>query len=203
MKIEKYHYTRYLISVQFDEGFLPASIEAMLTRCCEFLEDLGNLARKDGKRLYANYSVVRGVNGYHAHFGVSWLPLVLRRVKSAKMSNQPIARYTVTRLLDDNYFYVDNPKQAIKRVTHDPKFVTDYIIIQPKEDQFVCDSGFYSHPIFVPTHSETKLPPYCSKQQFGTFQKKSKKYHIKTLQLLFLISVAWLILISSILTSLF
>jgi hypothetical protein len=203
MQVETYHYSRYLISVQFDKGFLPASIEAMLVRCVEFLEDLGNLARRDGKRLYATYSVVRGINGYHAHFGVSWLPMVSVRVKTAKMGKQPISRRTVTRLLDENYFFVDNPKQAIKRITYDKKYVTDYIIIQPKEDQYVCESGFYSHTVFVPVCSEIKMRSYCSKQQFGAYQKECKKNHIKTTYLLFLISVAWLILISSILTSIF
>ena len=203
MKISKHHYSRYLISVQFDNNFTPDSIEAMLGHCVEFLEDLGMLASKSGERLHATYSVVSGLNGYHAHFAVSWLPIVLKRIKTAKMGNQPIARHAIIKLLEENLFYVDNPREAIKKITHDRKFVTEYVTIQPKNEQSVCGSGFYIHEDFRPYASEIKMGFYCSKQQFIHIEKLNKKNNKNALSKYFLFSAAYLILISSILLSLF
>lgn len=161
MKVPQKHYTNFLISVQFDRRFMPSTLAGKKQQAENFLDDLGKMALFDGHRLHSTCSVVSGLNGCHAHFGVSWLPIVGVRVKTAKMSEQPIARYTVTRLLDENYFYVDNPKQAIKRVTHDKGHVTDYIIRQPKDGQTTLESFFYVHPIFVPVHSDEKTQSYC------------------------------------------
>lgn len=203
MRIENHHYTKFLISVQFDRDTLPVSIEAMMQSCEEFLEDLGNLALKSGRKLHVTYSVAGGSNGYHAHFGLSWLPIVRRRVKMATMAKQPIARHAVIQLLEGNGFFVDNPKQAIKKVTHSQKLVTSYILTQPKENQFLCDSGFYIHPTFDPVHSCDEMHSYCSTPSTNVLDKTIYESSKSRLKLLFVISTAWITLISFILLSIF
>lgn len=203
MVLRESHYTSYLISVHFDKGFLPDSLSGQVEVCENFMDDLGSLARKSGRRLYGTFSICSGDNGVHAHFGVSWLPIVLSRVKTANMRNQPIARYPVVNLLSDNFFYVDNPKEAIKKVTHDKTFVTDYIINQPKSGQSTIYTAFYIHPDFTPSLREKKIHSYCSKRQFDYFQKNQKSGCITKIYTLLLISLLPLLLISLRLLTLF
>lgn len=203
MKISKHHYSNYLISVPFDNGFLPHKISGMIAYCKNFLEDLGKLARTNGKRLHANYSIVSGKNGYHAHFAVSWLPLRYGYLKTSKNGNKRIERLSVIRMLEQNFFYVDNITEAIKRVTHDKKYVTNYVVEQPKTGQATIYSAFYSYHDFVPGYSETKMRPYCSKHQITFSRQSQKKTNNRTFQLIILISILEIVLISLILLSLF
>jgi len=203
MRMKNSHYTNYLISVQFDRGFVPDSLSGMMERCDNFLEDLGNLARKHGRRLHSTLSIATGLNGHHAHFGLSWLPLSPKAKRASKSRPQAISRYTVTRLLEDNYFYVDNPTEAIKKVTHDKSFVTDYIITQPKDGQNALYDDFYIHPDFVPVYSEKKIHSYCSKQQMR-FSKRTPKRTSESIAKTIILA-AWLtiFLISYLLLSIF
>lgn len=203
MKVENYHYSRFLISVHFERGFVPDTLQGKIEMCINFLSDLGGLARKSGKRLYATYSICSGNNGLHAHFAVSWLPMHNERPKTAQTARYVISRYTVIKLLTDNYFYVDNQLQAIKRVTHDRRFVTDYVVHQPKEGQSSIFTAFYIHADFVPTCSEIKMRSYCSKAQFGVYQNIPQNHAYNRLSLIVLISVAWFIMISAIILSIF
>lgn len=153
MKPPKHHYSNYLISVQFREQYSNDEMPAMIEDCESFLADLGNLAQENGTRLYSTYSINRGKNSYHAHFTPNWIPSTLTAKKVGRNQFRNISRYTVTRLLDANGFIVDNPKEAIKRVTHDKRRVTDYVIHQPKPDQLVKHVSFYEHPIAGENHS--------------------------------------------------
>lgn len=182
---------------------MPDTLSGKVEQAQNFLEDLGALARSDGKRLHATFSVVEGCNDYHAHFALSWLPLIGGYKKTAKSGNKRIARHTVTRLLDENFFYVDNPTEAIKRVTHDKRYVTDYVIHQPKDGQAALFSDFYIHPDFVPVYSETKIRSYCRKEQFAYYQQSSRKPLKQVIPLLILISWMTSFVISIILLTLF
>lgn len=199
MKIEKHHYTNYLISVHFSRNFTPDTMYGKEQLCLDFLDDLGSLARKSGMRLHANYSIVRGQNDYHAHFGVSWLPTYKRKSKVAKTKGNRINRHPIINMLEDNLFFVDSPKDAIKVVTHDKPYVTAYILEQPKDHQFAMMTGFYIHPDFIPTYSEYKARSYCSRGQFEYQENTSRKPINKIL----LISLAILLLISFFHLSLF
>ena len=203
MKVPKHHYTKYLLSVHFEQNLRFETMHDKHERCLEFLRRLGALARKNGHRLHSTYSIADGLLGLHAHFGVSWLPLYNHVPKTAKNQRQRIDRDAMINLLEECAFIVDNPKEAIKRVTHDKPYVTDYIVFQPKNGQSTILTGFYIHPDFVPVYSEKKLHSYLVKQQFGQFVKHPKSNPRNRLHLLFLISAAWFVLISAILTSLF
>lgn len=196
MKLDKSHYSNYLISVQFDNGFMPDTLDGKIEQCRNFLDDLGNLAREYGKRLFATYSIVEGSSGTHAHFAVSWLPLMRGYLKTAKRGNKRIARFAVKSLLEQNFFYVDNPKEAIKHVTYDKAYVTYYVTEQPKDGQKTIFSNLYMHPVFVPTYSETKMRPYCSKAQirYIRIRKTTQRKHI--FKIFLAISILELFLIS-------
>lgn len=199
MKIPEHHYTKYLLSIHFDDNFRFDTMHDKIERCLNFLARLGDLARKSGHRLHCTHSIADGLSGLHAHFGVSWLPLHNHANKTAKNQRQRIDRDVVQDLFEDCRFIVDNPTEAIKRVTHDKPYVTDYIVCQPKHGQSTIYTDFYVHPDFMPAHAEVKMHSYLVKQQFPLFQKVVKNQHYNRLSLLFLISVAWFILISSIL----
>ncbi len=162
MKMPKAYYSNYLISVHFDNGFMPDTLAGQKEMCENFLSDIGNLAREHGKRLFSTYSICSGENGSHAHFGVNWLPTSRNGYKKSKAKRPHIEKHTVSNLLHANYFYVDNESQAIKRITHDKKFVTEYIILQPKKGQDVLFSGFYQHSIIEPVHSIENQQSYSS-----------------------------------------
>lgn len=203
MKVPKYHYTKYLISVQFDNGFIPDTLNGKMEMCENFLTDLGKLALKSGVRLFYTYSIVSGNEGAHAHFGVSWLPTASERLKKAKKADSGISRYPLIELLESNYFYVDNPKQAIKKVTHNKPYVTSYIIEQPKLGQTTTYSTFGKHPILRPSCSEVKLMSYCSKRNLYLFENTSKNHPHNHVTRIILISAVYLTMISYILLSLF
>lgn len=196
MKIAKKHYSNFLISVHFERSLSSEKFEGKHEQAKSFLYELGCMARKIGKRLHATYSLVSGNNGMHAHFAVSWLPLYRGSLKTAKSRNKSIMRMDVIRLLERNNFYVDNPSQAIKRITHDKKYVTDYVNFQPKDSQFVFLAGFYIHDDFVPCHSEIKIQSYCSKSQFVNIGNVNKKGCLQRQYILLLISLLSIILIS-------
>ncbi len=203
MKVQKHHYSNFLISVPFDKGFMPDTVAGMKERCENFLDDLGDLARKNGKRLHSTFSGVSGVKDPHAHFAVSWLPLLRGHKKTAKRGNKRIDRNPVIELLEHNFFFVDNYIEAIKRVTHDKKCVTEYVIHQPKDGQTTLFDGFYIHPDFVPVYSEVKIHSYCSKQQMH-FSKRTLKRTKKSIhKMIVLISILEIALISIILLSIF
>lgn len=203
MKVEKYHYSNFLISVQFSRNFTPNTLYGKEELCNDFLIDLGNLARKNGMRLHATYSVCSGINDHHAHFGVSWLPSYRNKRKTSKRSYKRINRHPVIEILEAHSFYVDNPTQAIKVVTHDKPFVTSYILEQPKEGQTAILTGFYVHPDFVPVYTELKAQSYCRREQLSLCQNMPQNHRYNRLSLLFLISAAWFVLISAILLSVF
>lgn len=203
MKVQKHHYSSYLISVHFERGFMPDSLHGKIEICENFLSDLGDLARENGQRLHATYSIVSSINGCHAHFGVSWLPLSVGYLKTAKNGHKRIARKAVIELLEAHYFLVDNPLEAIKRITHDKKFVTDYIILQPKENQNTEFSGFYKHSIIEPAHSKEKSQSYKLSVFFDSFGKHLKTPHITNILSVFYITLSILLMIIFILLSLF
>ena len=203
MKLPNNHYSNYLISVHFERGFVPDTLQSQIEYCENFLYDLGCLARKNGRRLFATYSICSGLSGLHAHFAVSWLPTIASQTKVAKNGLKRIARYPIEQLLEQSFFFVDNPTQAIKQVTHDKRYVTDYVIYQTKDGQSAIFDGFYIHPDFVPVYSEQKIQSYCSKRQFGAFQKMNQKGCFHKIKLLSLISLLLVIASSGILLALF
>lgn len=203
MKIAECHYSKYLLSVHFDDNLRFETMHDKQERCQNFLTRLGDLALENGHRLHGTYSIADGLLGLHAHFGVSWIPLHNHVNKTAKNQRQRIDRDIVQDLFEECLFSVDNPSEAIKRVTHDKPYVTDYIICQPKDGQSTILSGFYIHPYFVPTCSELKIHSYLVKQQFAPIENKMKNSHNYRLSSIVLISVAWYILISALLLSLF
>lgn len=203
MKVAKSHYSKFLISVQFDRGFVPDTLSGKVEMCENFLSDLGELAHSNGRRLHATYSVCIGKLQPHAHFAVSWLPLVKGYLKTAKTGNRSISRYAVIEMLESNFFFVDNPQQAIKIITHDKPYVTNYVINQPKDGQSAIYSAFYVHPIFRPAYSEIKIQSYCSKCYFSIYQMSTENYDKNKVKRLVLISAAYFTLISLILLSLF
>lgn len=203
MKIANHHYSKYLLSVHFDNKFRFDTMHDKVECCQSFLTSLGILARKNGHRLHGTFSIADGLSGLHAHFGVSWLPLHNHVNKTSKNQKQRIDREIVQSLFEQSRFIVDNPTEAIKRVTYDKPYVTDYIVYQPKLGQSTIYTDFYVHPDFVPTCSELKLHSYCSKQQFPFFEKVIKSHRYDRLSLIVLISIAWFILISSFMLSLF
>lgn len=150
MKLANHHYSNYLISVQFDPKFIPETLSGQIEYCKNFLSDLGELAHEEGVRLFATCSIASGKLPLHAHFAVNWIPKTLNAKKYAKNQFENISRYTVARLLDNNFFVVDNPTEAIKRITHGKKFVTSYVINQPKDGQTVLFDFFFSYPISDP-----------------------------------------------------
>ena len=198
MKPPNSHYSNYLISVQFREQYSNDDMPAMIECCENFLAELGNLARADGTRLYSTYSINRGKNGHHAHFTPNWIPSTLTAKKYARNQFKNISRYTVTRLLDANGFIVDNPKEAIKRVTHDKKRVTDYVIHQPKPDQLVKHVSFYEHPISGENHSCEDCSSISRVDFFAGSGIGIKSGCIQKVYILLLISIYPLLLIISI-----
>lgn len=203
MKVKNAHYSNYLISVQFDRKMSIDTLKDKQDVCKNFMSEIGKLARKSGIRLHATYSIVSGANGFHAHFAINWLPLTSKRVRFDMWSNQPIARHPIITILEDVGFFVDNPKQAIKRITRDKPFVTSYVIGQPKEAQNTQFSGFYKHTILEPNHSYEKTQSYCSSALFQHSKNYTPKSIINHLKSFGLISAAYFILISAILLSLF
>lgn len=174
MKIPFNQHSNFLISVQFDAGFTPDTLDGKNELCLSFLDSLGNLAKKNGRKLYATYSIAKGSIGVHAHFAVSWLPLSSGYLKTAQNGNKRISRYQVISLLEQSFFYVDNPTEAIKRISHNKKYVTNYVIYQPRDGQVSIFSDIYIYHDFVPVYSELKLEFYCSKRQFGEKEKMNK-----------------------------
>lgn len=174
MKTPKHHYSRYLISVQFDKNMEIDTLSEQIANCLNFLSELGKLALTRGRKLHASYSIVNGMNGKHAHFGVSFMPQRIQNASTFENFGILIDRKIVIELLNRNNFYVDNPKQAIKKITHSKKFVTNYIIYQPKEHQKTIFSDFYIHDNYIPSHSKQKPQSYCSSAQFSALSKSSK-----------------------------
>lgn len=203
MKVANYHYSKYLLSVRFERGFCPDTVEGQIEQCQNFLEDLGNLAREHGRRLFATYSVCSGFSGVHAHFCVSWLPLLRHVFKSTQGENGGVSRNSVVDLFAANYFYVDNPKEAIKEITGRKRYVTEYVIHQPKDGQSTIVTDFYTHPDFVPVYSEIKIHSYCLKAEFALIKNAPLKSTARRVSLIVVISVAWYIVISVSLLSMF
>lgn len=203
MRMRKSHYTNYLISIHFDYSNLPSNIAGLMSQCEYALEDIGNLALKSGHRLHSTYSVVQGLDGYHAHFGLSWLPLLKKRIRNDVGIKQDIVRMPIIDILEENNFVVDNPKQAIKAVTRRKEYVTRYVVLQPKENQNVLDSGFYVHQEFEPVHSSENLEFYCPERYLTHNKKHTKNRYLNIIKKLILMSAANLTLISLILLSLF
>lgn len=203
MQMPNHHYTNFLLSIQFDSGFLPNSVSGMVERCMDFLSDMGKLARKNGMRLHASWSVVRGVVGFHAHFGLSWITTYKTEFGTTTKDKNNMVRQPVIDLLEDSFFFVDNRAEAIKRVTHDKPYVTGYIIQQPKDGQDVVASGFYIHEDFCPSLREVKANPYCSTRYPVAFQKDHKKTPTNLSLRIFLLAALYFLMISTIILSLF
>lgn len=203
MKVPFYQHSKFLISVHFDNGFLPDTLDGKNDLCLNLLNDLAKLARSKGRKLHATYSIASGKNGYHAHFGVSWLPLAHGYKKTSKTGNKRIAKMKVIDLLEQSFFFVDNKSEAIKRIISDKKYVTEYIIYQPKDGQSSIFSDIFIYQDFVPSASEIKIQSYCSKHQFAHLQKIDKTGCInKSIAILYMVSIG-LFMISIILSSLF
>jgi len=175
MQLPKHHYSNYLISVHFHRDFLPDTLAGQIQICIDFMNDLGKLARKNGRKLYSRYGVSRGKNGMHAHFAVSWLPLSSGYKKIAKNGHKRINRFVMIEMLERNHFYVDNPNEAIKRVTCNKKHVTMYVIEQPRDDQMTMFTEFYEHPVLERDYLAEELELYSSRGFFDGFGKAVKR----------------------------
>lgn len=173
MNLSKAHYSRNLISVHFERLELSGSRRELLEKCKDFMFDLAQLASASNQRLRGSYSVVGGVNGYHAHFAVNWLPSYLSEKRNKHGSFNRIDREVVTEVLENNGFYVDNPKEAIKVVTHDRQRVYDYVFMQPKHGQTAIFTGYYKHDIKISQPSRNVLQSYCRPQFFAGSGKLS------------------------------
>ena len=203
MKTPFNQHSNFLISVQFDTGFMPDTLDGKNELCLSFLDSLGKLARKNGRKLHATYSIAKGFIGFHAHFAVSWLPLSSGYLKTAQSGKKRISRYQVIALLEQSFFYVGEPTQAIKRITHDKKYVTSYVIYQPKDNQVSIFSDIYIYHDFVPVHSERKVKFYYSKRQFGENKMKNKNRDFHKIIAIMVILSTSLFVIREILLALF
>ena len=203
MKLPNHHYSRFLISVHFDRDFVPDTVEEMMQYCDSFLIGLGRLARKSGRCLYSTFSVNSGIGGFHAHFALSWLPVVGKIIKPDVWANGTICMDVIVELLEQNYFYVDNESEAIKRITHNKPYVTSYVLLQPKDGQFVCGTGFYVHEDFKPSLFERKIGLYCTGTKCLNFKPIEKNNNKSTINRYLLLSASYLILISYLMLSIF
>ena len=164
---------RFLITIHFDRIFMPDGIERQNNAIRDFLHDVSLLARQAGVRLFAEYSIVRGCSGVHAHIITNWMPI--KRLNSFRhpVCKSRIHREPIMRLMGEHYFMVSNPPERIKRIKSNPDKVQRYIYEQSKGEQVVLFAGVF-HPEFVPVYSEVKIQFYYSRPSFQALSKSAK-----------------------------
>jgi len=150
---------RFFITMHYDTGFLPSTVEGMVNRIVDFLDDLSILAREDGKLLKSKYSIVKDKHGAHVHAIVNWLPTFNYSPHAPNSPHKRIKRDPVLSLIESNWFKIDNKIKGIKFITDTPKKVEKYIFEQPKSGQSVVFEGQYiasnkpTKPLDEPPHS--------------------------------------------------
>lgn len=156
---------RYLLTIHFDRIFTPSTNSGLLSAITDLLDDIAELARKSGIRLMAEYSIVRGKTGTHAHLITNWMPTKRIRDKRHKSRHTRIYREQITKIMNEHYFRTNNPQERIKKITHNSHIVRRYIHEQSNGEQTIIHIGFYKAN-FIPIYSEVKVKSYYSRPQF-------------------------------------
>lgn len=165
MRHSKTQARRYLITLHFDRIFEPATVSGCDVSIRNFLTDVGKLALEDGMNLMAEYSIVSGETGTHAHIIANWMPTTRIKDKRTKKSFNRLRRHPILKLMREHFFRTDSQTERIKAITETSKKVKRYIDTQSNGNQTVILSGIFSFQDFVPHHSETKIQSYYRRPQ--------------------------------------
>lgn len=179
------HVARYFLTVHFDSVFTPQSNSGLEQVIIDVLTDISQLARRSGIRLSAEYSIVRGKTGIHAHILVNWLPTTRVRDKRLKTRITRIRRHQIIQIFDQNFLRTDNQTKRIKKIQSNSDVVRRYAMVQSNGEQEVLIRGFWQAN-FIPVYTEIKIHSYYSLPYFQIIRKQQK---LGCLQKLFMISI--------------